>query len=94
MKSIPSHVEAYQKTPEFTESTVPPGLEKRHNTKAGVWARICVLEGKMIYRILEPFEEEHTLVPGRDGVVEPQVDHQVQMDESVRFFVEFLRESS
>jgi tellurite resistance-related uncharacterized protein len=39
---------------------VPSGLEKRHNTKAGVWARFCALEGKMIYRILEPFKEENT----------------------------------
>ena len=91
MKSLPDDVRAYKRTPEFTETTVPAGLERRHNTKAGVWARIHVLEGRMTYRILEPEIEEHVLEPGRDGIVEPEIHHQVEMTEPVRFFVEFLR---
>ena len=38
MKSLPQNVEPYNRTPEYTEATVPAGLEQRHNTKAGVWA--------------------------------------------------------
>ena len=91
MKSLPSTVAPYHRTPEYTQETVPPGLEQRHNTKAGVWARVRVLEGRMVYRILEPEIEEHVLEPGRDGVIEPQVDHQIEMQEPVRFFVEFLK---
>ena len=45
----------------------------------------------MGYRILEPETEEHELAPGRDGIIEPEVDHQVEMLGPVRFFVEFLR---
>ena len=91
MKTLPADVEVYKRTPEFTETTVPTGLEKRHNTKAGVWARIRVLEGQLLYRILEPAVEEHTITPGHDGIVEPEVDHQVEMNEPVRFYVEFLK---
>jgi len=91
MKSLPQNVEPYSRTPEYTEATVPAGLEQRHNTKAGVWARIQVLEGRMLYRILEPTIEEHILETGTDGIIEPQMDHQIEMDETVRFFVEFLR---
>ena len=91
MKELPPDVAAYNRTPEYTDETVPPGLERRHNTKAGVWARIRVLEGRMLYRILEPDVEEHWLEPGIDGVIEPQVDHQIEMDAPVRFYVEFLR---
>ena len=91
MKSLPPEVTPYQRTKEFTEATVPDGLQNRHNTKAGVWGRICVLEGTMLYRILEPEIEDHTLTPGTDGIVEPQVDHQVIFDGPARFFVEFLR---
>ena len=91
MKELPPDVAAYSRTPEYTDETVPPGLERRHNTKAGVWARIRVLEGRMLYRILEPDVEEHWLEPGIDGVIEPQVDHQIEMDAPVRFYVEFLR---
>lgn len=94
MQSIPPDFEPYQRTDEFTDRTVPPGLERRHNTKAGVWARICVVEGRLLYRILEPEVEEHVVVPGSDGVIEPEVDHQVVLDEPVRFFVEFYRARS
>ena len=52
MKSLPQNVEPYNRTPEYTEATVPARLEHRHNTKAGVWARIQVLEGRMLYRVL------------------------------------------
>lgn len=37
MKSLPSQVLAYPRTKEFSESTVPAGLTRQHDTKAGVW---------------------------------------------------------
>lgn len=91
MKSLPEDATPYQRTPEFTDQSVPAGLLRRHDTKAGVWGRICVLEGRLRYRILEPALEEHVLEPGRDGVVEPRVPHEVEPIGAVRFYVEFLR---
>ena len=91
MKTIPIDAKPYQQTKEFTESSVPAGLLRRHNTKAGVWGRICVLEGELLYRILEPEIEVLTLRPGIDGVVEPEVFHEVEPQGEVRFFVEFCR---
>ena len=91
MKSLPPDVRAYQRTKEFDESSVPAGLTRKHTTKAGVWGRICVLEGSLAYRILEPETEEQLLAPGHDGVVEPEVPHEVEPRGSVRFYVEFLR---
>jgi len=93
MKSLPSHVRAYQRTKEFTETTIPAGLTSRHSTKAGVWGRICIVDGSLRYRILEPESEpeEILLTPAKDGVVEPQIAHQVEPIGPVRFYVEFLR---
>ena len=91
MKSLPEQMRPYRRTPEFTERSVPAALLRRHDTKAGVWGRIHVLEGELLYRILEPAIEEHLLSPGRDGVVEPEVPHEVAPRGRVRFFVEFLR---
>lgn len=91
MKSLPGDVRAYRRTPEFTAETVPKGLLRRHTTKPGVWGRIVVLEGALGYRILEPEPSAVELVPGRDGVVEPTVAHEVVLRGPVRFFVEFLR---
>jgi tellurite resistance-related uncharacterized protein len=94
VKSLPSDVAPYRRTPEFTESTVPDALRRRHTTKAGVWARIHVLEGSLRYRILEPAREEHVLSVGRPGIVEPEVPHEVEPEGRVRFYVEFLRRSA
>ncbi len=90
-ESIPSGLAAYRRTAEFTESTVPAGLLRRHTTKAGVWGAIHVLEGSLRYRILEPEAEEIVLAPDRPGVVEPEVPHEVEVIGPVRFFVEFHR---
>ena len=91
VRSLPSDVVPYQRTGEFSQDTVPSGLRKGHATKAGVWARICVLRGRLLYRILEPQPEEQVLTPDRPGVVEPEVIHEVEPLGEVRFFVEFLR---
>ncbi len=91
MKRLPESVEAYRRTPEFDEQTVPAALLSSHATKPGVWGRIRVLEGELVYRILEPVVEETLLSPERDGVVEPEIGHQVEPRGRVRFFVEFLR---
>jgi tellurite resistance-related uncharacterized protein len=91
VKTLPAAAEPYRRTPEFTETSVPAALLRRHDTKAGIWGRIEVIEGELLYRILEPIVEEHLLRPGLDGVVEPEVPHEVEPRGPVRFFVEFAR---
>ena len=91
MQKLPSSAYPYQRTDEFDQDSVPAGLLSAHTTKAGVWARIVVSEGRLRYRILEPELEEHMLMPGAFGVVEPEVPHELQPDGPVRFHVEFLR---
>jgi tellurite resistance-related uncharacterized protein len=91
MKPLPPDVAPYRRTSDFTETTVPDVLRRRHTTKAGVWGRICVVEGTLHYRILEPRVEGHVLSPEHPGVVEPEVPHEVEPLGAVRFYVEFLR---
>jgi len=91
MKNLPPSVAPYHRTREFSESTVPDALRRRHTTKPGVWARICILEGSLRYRILEPVQEDNVLSTEAPGVVEPEVPHEVEPLGRVRFFVEFLR---
>jgi tellurite resistance-related uncharacterized protein len=69
MKQLPENVVAYQHTPEFTNSTIPAGLLRAHSTKAGVWGLIVLLEGSLIYRILELNREEIRLSVERLGVI-------------------------
>lgn len=91
MKSLPPHVVQYQRTPEFDENTLPHGLTHDHQTQAPVWARIVMLEGRMEYTIEAPVKETLVLDPGRHGVVEPMVPHEVRPLGKVRFYVEFYR---
>lgn len=92
MRTIPHSASPYQRTPEFSETSVPKGLLRNHSTKADVWGRICVLEGRLEYTIQTDPTETHILTTEREGVVEPGVLHSVKPLGPVRFFVEFLRE--
>ena len=91
MKALPHHVQPYKQTPLFTDKTVPKGLLRAHTTKEGSWATIVVVEGQLLYRILEPRVEEHLLASSTVGDVEPRVPHEVELKGPVEFYVEFHR---
>ncbi len=91
MRSIPDHCQPYKKTPVFTQDTIPAGLLKAHQTKAGTWGKIVIMEGKLAYRVLQAPAENHVLNPRQPGVVEPEVLHEVQPEGEVKFYVEFYR---
>ncbi len=91
MKALPDNLIAYKRTQEFTEVSVPNGLLHAHSTQADVWGKIVVLEGTLIYRILEPVAEERLLSLECYGVIEPTVKHEVMPQGKVRFYVEFYR---
>ncbi|MDE0407418.1 MAG: DUF1971 domain-containing protein [Alphaproteobacteria bacterium] len=91
MKALPEGVACYGGTPEFSDGAIPASLLRSHRTKAGTWAKIVVLEGRLRYRILEPEFEEVQLSPERPGIVEPEVLHEVEAWGPVRFRVDFYR---
>lgn len=91
---LPTDAVAYARTEVFTEATVPAGLLRAHTTKAGAWALIHVLAGRLVYRVKDPRRpaSETLLTPdGPPGVVEPTILHEVEPLGAVRFFVEFHR---
>lgn len=89
MKQLPKNVTAYNRTPSFTEETVPKGLLKNHNTKAGVWGLIQIEEGELEYTIED--KETHILSVDKNGVVEPEILHHIKSIGTVKFFVEFYK---
>lgn len=86
--SLPAGLASYKRTPVFDQDTLPAGLRREHRTKAGVWALIHVLEGRVLYRRRAPLEDQ-VLTPERPGVVEPEQPHEVEPLGAVKFFVEF-----
>jgi len=81
----------YKSTPAFDQHSVPAGLLKAHQTKAGTWAKIVIVSGKLSYRILEPECEEWVLSSENHGVVEPSILHEVAPLGEVQFYLDFYR---
>lgn len=86
---LPEHFVPYKQTAEFTAATLPAALRQDHATKAGVWARIVVAEGRLRYHV-DPLHRSFELAPGTVGIVVPAVRHHVEPIGAVRFHVEFL----
>ena len=90
MISLPDSVSAYRRTPVFTAATVPAGLLRDHQTAAGVWGLLHVLEGSVFLRWAgEDVEAE--IRPGEPWVIPPQTLHAVRLSEEAAFQVEFWR---
>ena len=91
---LPGGVEAYRRTPEFSEVSVPKGLLQTHSTKAGVWGLIRVVEGQLLYQVTDQrrMPTDRLLAAGdTPGVVEPEILHRVEPMGKVCFYVEFFR---
>lgn len=88
---LPTGAVPYRRTPVFTETSVPGALLHAHRTKTGVWALIEVLQGRLLYRVLDSSSEQILEPGGSPGVVEPTVPHEVEPLGPVRFQVTFYR---
>jgi tellurite resistance-related uncharacterized protein len=91
-EQLPDNLVAYRRTPIFDQDSLPAGLRRRHTTKDDVWGLIVVLEGRLLYRLLEP-HAERILDPQTPGVIKPGQAHEVEPVGPVSFFVEFYGEA-
>ena len=87
----PDSIVAYRRTPEFDECTLPAGLARQHSTTRGVWGRIHVVAGTLLYTVSAPINRSFRLEAPASGIVVPEVQHCVAAEGPVRFFVEFAR---
>jgi tellurite resistance-related uncharacterized protein len=87
-----SDVRPYRCTPVFDQVSLPAALRSRHDTKAGVWALIRVIEGKLKLTTLERHSEV-VLTPGNPGIVLPQQPHFVTPLGEMRMQVDFFDRS-
>ena len=97
MSVLPSGLQAYKRTPLFTEATVPAGLLKDHSTKDGTWGLIHVEAGCLRYFVTDPARPQSQRDLTREdppGVVEPTILHRVEPVGPVQFWVEFYRQQA
>ena len=91
MPALPEGVALYKQTVEFDERTLPAGLRSRHTLKPDTWARIVVLEGRLLYVIETDPTAAFVLTPALPGVIPPEVPHHVEPREPMRMRIEFYR---
>lgn len=78
----------YRHSPIFDAANLPAALTRTHTTKAGVWAKIEIIEGRLRYRV--EGEPAQVLTPGRPGLIRPQQPHSVAIeDAATRFRIAF-----
>ena len=89
--SWPTTLVSYKKTDRFDQDTVPAGFLANHQTKAGVWAMIRVVEGEID---LVQGDESERLTSKIPGFVEPEAVHHLNPVGPVVFYVEFFRDAN
>ena len=90
MQEIPETVRAYQKTQTYTDKTTPGMMKNDHRVRAGVWAKIVVQKGEVIYEIPDR-NESTTLTADSPGIIEPLVTHRIMPQAGAKFYLEYYR---
>ena len=90
MHELPEAVRAYQKTQIFTDKTTPGMMKNDHRVRSGVWAKIVVQKGEVIYEVPER-NESTTVTADSPAIVEPLVTHRILPQSGARFYLEYYR---
>ncbi|MFV0430802.1 MAG: DUF1971 domain-containing protein [Alphaproteobacteria bacterium] len=89
MVRIPAEAKPYKTVGPWTVDKIPKMLLNRHNTKAGVWAKLEVLQGVVNYFLCDNDAEAIVLTPEEYGVSEPQVWHYIKPSEDAKIKITF-----
>ena len=85
---------AYKRLPNWTIETIPESILHQHNTKAGTWAHLTILSGKLAFDVLDETGQvlsSYTFDPDSTiPFVEPQVWHKVRpLSQDIQFYLTF-----
>jgi tellurite methyltransferase len=87
---LPDDLRLIRTSPHWDEHTMPAGLKRSHQIAAGTWGRIVVHDGSL--RFVARTEPELNVIvgPGSTQAIPPEVVHNVQPLDQVRFSIDFL----
>ena len=88
-RELPSGLEIYARTPDFTPATLPADLTCSHHLAEDAWGVIRVLQGAVLYALEAPSSASIVIGTGDCAIIEPQTLHHLQFVEPGRFFIEF-----
>lgn len=81
----------YKTTAVWDQDSLPQAIRGAHNTKAGTWGLLRVLEGDVRLVFHEP-ARELVVTPDAPGEIPPQAWHHVEVTGPMRMQVEFYHE--
>ncbi|PST93848.1 cytoplasmic protein [Photobacterium sp. NCIMB 13483] len=99
MTTIPSDYVNYKSTPIFTPENIPKMFLHLHNTRAGVYGKICVLQGQLKFYGFKDqrgdIEQEIVVNAGDMAISPPQYLHKVEfLTEDTQFQVRFYAQQN
>lgn len=87
----PAQLTVVNRTPNFTEITMPPLLRERHILPESRYAYVHVLRGRLRYRTLDVVSaSEQICVPGVPALIPPRRPHALEPLGAVLFYLELL----
>ena len=91
-RELPRGHVAYKRTPSFTRESLPEGLLRRHDTKAGVWGVLHVSSGALeLFEAEGEGESRQVVAAGESAIIRPEVPHRVAPLGEVEFHIELWR---
>lgn len=91
---LPDDVEYVRTTDVFDHEHHPAGLLRAHRVATGVWARLLVHTGELVFVFEDTPEQPIALSAGESIVIPPGRLHHVEMPAPVTFALEFHRKRS
>lgn len=92
MTASPTKLQKYSESPTFDQSSVPRKLTMSHKIKEGVWGKVVVHDGALHYVVAHAPTSPIRVEAGGYAVIEPNVEHWVNIIGSVSFVIEFYRD--
>ncbi|WP_088319426.1 DUF1971 domain-containing protein [Kineosporia sp. R_H_3] len=89
--ALPAGAEHVRTTPDFDAGTVPAGLLRAHRVADGVWGRLVVRAGTVVFRFEDDPDAPVTVTAGGHVVIPPGLPHHVEPEGAAAFAVEFYR---
>ena len=87
---LPVDLTIVRTTAVWDEASTPPALRRAHRIAAGVWGRLCVLEGRIRFRADTDPPLDVVVEAGATQAIPPSTDHDIEAEGHVRYFLEFL----
>jgi len=88
---MPDGLELARSTPQLDQETVPAGLLKAHRIASGVWGRLVVHSGELVFRFEDELITRHHITAGEHFDIPPDRPHHLIANNPVSFVVEFYK---